>query len=148
MNIMTDIDLLNNAIDILLHNGISSVDLQYIRKYKNEFLQDDISDEDRHLLGAIEPGENGINYILLYSRTDQDYWNIRALWINPELRRKKIATALLSQIRLHSRNSKGVTIFVPFNEQRFTLSKVLLRNGYSFNRYIASISASEYNSIW
>lgn len=145
---MTDIDLLNKAIDILLHNGISSVDFNYIHKHKNELLSADIADEDRKLLGSIDSDENGISYIMLFSRTHQDYWNIRALWVRPELRNKNIATALLSQIRLHSKNSKGVTIFVPFNEQRFALSKLLLKNGYKHNRYIASISATEYNSLW
>lgn len=145
---MTEVNLLNKAIDILLHNGISSIDLNYIRKYKNELLSDDIPEEDRNLFGSIETCDEGIKAILFYSKTNQDYWNIRALWVNPNYRRQNIATALLSYIRRHSRNSKGVVVFIPFNETRFALSKTLLRNGYKHRRYIASISATEYNSLW
>ena len=145
---MTEVNLLNKAIDILLHNGISSIDLNYIHKHKNELLSDDIPDEDQNLFGTIEACEDGVKSIMFYSRTKQDYWNIRALWVNPKYRRQNIATALLSYIRRHSRGSKGVVVFIPYNEQRFTLSKALLRNGYKHRRYIASISATEYNSLW
>ena len=145
---MTDNDLLNSAIDKLLHNGVSSIDANYIRKYKDELLSDDIPEEERHLYSIMETDKNGIKYILLYSNTYQGYWNIRALWVRPDLRRQNLATALLSTIRKQSKNSKGVTIFVPFDEKRFALSKLLLKNGYKHRRYIASISATEYNSLW
>lgn len=145
---MTNINLLNNAIDILLHNGISSVDQLYIQKHKQELLSDDIPDDERMLFGEIKTDKIGIKYILMYSKTKQEFWNIRAIWVRPDLRRQNIATALLSSIRKLSKGSEGVTIFIPYNEQRFTLSKLMIRNGYKHRRYIASISATEYNSIW
>lgn len=145
---MTDNDLLNKAIDILLHNEISSMDLQYIRKHRDEYLSN-IPDEERNLLGVIDTDKDGeINYILFFSKTVQGYWNIRGLWVVPHLRRKNIATALLSQVRKHTKGGKGVTAFIPFNDTRFNLSKLFLKCGYKHRRYIASISSTEFNSNW
>lgn len=144
---MTDNNLLNNAIDILLLNGISSIDLNFIRKHISEIFNDDISDDERNLHGVIKATKTGIKYILLYSKSG-GWLNLRALWVNPDFRNAKIATRLLSDIRKQSKELEGVLAFVPFNEQRFALSKLLLKNGYQHRRYIASISASEYNSVW
>lgn len=145
---MTDNDLLNKAIDILIHNGLSSVDLHFIRKYKHEILADDIPDEERNLYGVIKSTKQGIKHIMLYSKTSQGFWNLRALWVNPDHRNKKIATTLLAEFRRKCRGAENVAVFIPFNEQRFALSKLLLKNGYRHNRYITSISATEFNSIW
>ena len=145
---MTNTNLLNNAIDILLHNGISSIDKLYIQKYKDELLSDDIPDDERKLFGDIKKDASGIRYIWMYSKTQQGYWNIRALWVRSDVRRQKIATGLLNKIRRQTRVSNGITVFIPFNEQRFALSKLMLGNGYRHNRYIASISATEYSSTW
>lgn len=145
---MTDTNLLNNAIDILLHNGISTIDRLFINKYKDEILAD-IPDEDKNLFGIIGTDKKGnIDYIFFYSKTKQNYWNIRALWVSPHLRRQNIATTLIAKLRRQSRNSRGVTVFVPFNETRFTLSKLLLKTGFRHNRYISSISATEFSSNW
>lgn len=139
-------ELFDRAMEILYKAGISYMDLLFLKNNKAEYLSDK-SDANRLVFGIIDVDDyNNITRILFFSRSDSYFWNIRALWVDPKLRRQGGATSLLDAFKklLKSYKNAGVSVFVPFNEIRFELSRFLLRNGFTRLRFISSITSTEY----